>query len=256
MRVLSFNVNGIRAAAGKGLAKYLAAQEADVICLQELRASEEDVPADISALPGYHVFWHCAQRKGYSGVGLLSRQRPEQIVCGMEDEQTHSEGRLLRADLGSLSILSLYVPSGITGPVRQEHKMRFLERLLRYLSDLKARGRQVLICGDFNIAHQAIDLARPSANETTSGYLPEERRWMDDLLAEGFVDTYRALVGPEPGHYTWWNNFKAARPRNLGWRLDYQIGTPATAQRAKRGTIDRSVLFSDHAPVTIDYELP
>jgi exodeoxyribonuclease-3 len=133
--------------------------------------------------------------------------------------------------------------------------MRFLARLLAYLSDLKARGREVLVCGDFNIAHQAIDLARPSANEHTSGYLPEERRWMDDLLAEGYVDTYRALVGPEPGHYTWWYNFKAARPKNLGWRLDYQIATPATAARAKRATIDRSVLFSDHAPVTIDYEM-
>lgn len=255
MRVLSFNVNGIRAAAGKGLARYLVAQEADVICLQELRASREDVPSELSSLPDYHTLWHCSERKGYSGVALLSRQPPDQSVCGMEDEQTHSEGRLLRADFGGLSILSLYVPSGITGPVRQEHKMRFLARLLAYLSDLKARGREVLVCGDFNIAHQAIDLARPSANEHTSGYLPEERRWMDDLLAEGYVDIYRALVGPEPGHYTWWYNFKAARPKNLGWRLDYQIATPATAAQAKRATIDRSVLFSDHAPVTIDYEM-
>src|SRR5262249_25259785 len=130
MRVLSFNVNGIRAAAAKGLGKYLSAQEADVICLQELPASKEDVPEEISSLPGYQAFWHYAQRKGYSGVGLLSRRQPEQSFCGMEDEQTHSEGRLLRADFGPLSILSLYVPSGITGPARQEHKMRFLERLL------------------------------------------------------------------------------------------------------------------------------
>src|SRR3989442_572304 len=131
MRVLSFNVNGIRAAAGKGLAPYLVAQEADVICLQELRASREDVPSELSSLPGYHTLWHCSERKGYSGVALLSRQPPDQTVYGMEDEQTHSEGRLLRADFGGLSILSLYVPSGITGPVRQEHKMRFLARFWR-----------------------------------------------------------------------------------------------------------------------------
>ena len=255
MRVLSFNVNGIRAAAAKGLARYLTAQEADIICLQELRASKEDVPSEISSLPGYRTSWNSAERKGYSGVALLSRQPPDQISCGMEHEQSQPEGRLLRADFGGLSILSLYVPSGITGPIRQEHKMRFLARLLAYLSDLRAQGREVLMCGDFNIAHQAIDLARPTANEHVSGYLPEERRWMDDLLAQGYVDVYRALVGPEPGHYTWWYNFKAARPKNLGWRLDYHIATPATAAQAKRATIDRGVLLSDHAPVTVDYEM-
>src|SRR5216684_3016481 len=253
MRVLSFNVNGIRAAAGKGLAPYLVAQEADVICLQELRASREDVPSELSSLPGYHTLWHCSERKGYSGVALLSRQPPDQTVYGMEDEQTHSEGRLLRADFGGLSIFSLYVPSGITGPVRQEHKMQFLEHLLAYFTELKESGREMIICGDFNIAHQPIDLARPWANERTSGYLPQERAWMDALLSAGFVDTFRSLVGPEGGQYTWWNNFKGSRERNLGWRLDYQIATPATAARARAARIDRQAIFSDHAPLIIDY---
>jgi exodeoxyribonuclease-3 len=253
MRVLTLNVNGIRAATTKGLVPWISGQDADIICLQEVRAAPEHLPAEWASLQGYLPFWHFAQRKGYSGVGMLSRRPPDRTVSGARHSETEEEGRMIRADFGGLSIFSLYVPSGITGPVRQEHKMQFLEHLLAYFTELKESGREMIICGDFNIAHQPIDLARPWANERTSGYLPQERAWMDALLSAGFVDTFRSLVGPEGGHYTWWNNFKGSRERNLGWRLDYQIATPATAARARAARIDRQAIFSDHAPLIIDY---
>jgi exodeoxyribonuclease-3 len=252
MRLVTLNVNGIRSAASKGLVSWLATHGADLICLQEIRAAEDQLPAELLALEGYRAFWHCGERKGYSGVGLLARYPVEQVKCGIDHPEFEGGGRVLRAELAGFSVLSVYVPSGIMGGERQVQKMRFLDAFLQYLVALKA-NRELIVCGDFNIAHQPIDIYDPQRNENTSGYFPEERAWMDRLLAAGFVDVFRKLVGPEPGQYTWWSNFRNARKRNLGWRLDYQIASPGIAERASNPMIYGDVFFSDHAPVTIDY---
>lgn len=254
MRLLTFNVNGIRSAASKGLVNWLATREAEIVCLQELRAAEDQLPADLLALQGYRAFWHCAERKGYSGVGLLSRRPVEEVVCGIEQPQFEG-GRVLRADFAGFSVLSVYIPSGIMGGERQVQKMLFLDAFLQYLTALKSSGRELIACGDFNISHRPIDLYDPQRHQNTSGFFPEERAWMDRLVAAGFVDVFRHLVGEQAGQYTWWSNFRGARQRNLGWRLDYQIATPAIAQKAERATIEREPIFSDHAPLVIDYAI-
>jgi len=256
MRVVTLNVNGIRSAAGKGLIPWLSSRGADVICLQEIRAAEDQLPAALQSLEGLQAFWHCGQRKGYSGVGLLSRAAPQRIACGIDHPEFPAEGRVLRAEYNDLSVISLYVPSGIMGPERQAQKMRFLEILLEHLTFLKSQGRELIICGDFNIAHRPIDVYDPIGKQEVSGYRPEERAWMDALLERGFIDAFRARVGERAGEYTWWSNFRGARARNLGWRLDYQITTPGIAERVQHATIDRQAIFSDHAPLIMDYELP
>ena len=255
MRLVTLNVNGIRSAAGKGLVGWLAGQDAEIVCLQEIRAAEDQLPPELLTLEGYRAFWHCAERKGYSGVGLLARRPVEQVVCGIDNPDFQGGGRVLRADFSGFSILSLYIPSGIMGGERQVQKMRFLDAFLQYLTALKSSRRELIACGDFNIAHRPIDLFDPIRNENTSGFFPEERAWMDRLLAAGFVDVFRKLVGPEAGQYTWWSNFRGARKRNLGWRLDYQIATPSIAEQARSAAIYREVFFSDHAPLTIDYSI-
>jgi exodeoxyribonuclease-3 len=255
MRLLTLNVNGVRSAATKGLVSWLSGRDAEIVCLQEIRAAEEQLPSELLALEGYRAFWHCAERKGYSGVGLLSRRPVEQVVCGIEHPDFEREGRILRADFAGFSVLSVYIPSGIMGGERQAQKMRFLDAFLEHLAGLKSSGRELIVCGDFNISHKPIDLYDPKRHANTSGYFPEERAWMDRLLEAGFVDVFRKLVGPEPGHYTWWSNFRGARARNLGWRLDYQIATPGIAERAQRAVIERDAVFSDHAPLIVEYSV-
>jgi exodeoxyribonuclease-3 len=252
VRVFTFNINGFRSASGKGLLAWLSRQEADVICLQEVRAQEHQLPPILIELAGYRAHWLCAERKGYSGVGLLLRDKPDRLVCGMEDPELDREGRLLRADFGRLSICSLYVPSGITGAERQQHKMVFLNRLLDHFTRLRDAGRELLICGDFNIAHRPIDLAHPERNERTSGFFPEERAWMDRLIERGLVDVFRRVVGDVPEQYTWWTAWNKKYDR--GWRLDYQMATPAVAETARAARIYKDTAFSDHAPVSIDYD--
>ena len=254
MRLLTFNVNGIRAAAAKGLVSWLAARQAEIVCLQEIRAATQQLPPELVSLEGYRAFWHCAERKGYSGVGLLSRRPVEQVVCGIE-RPNFEGGRVLRADFAGFSVLSVYIPSGIMGGERQQQKMLFLDAFLQYLTSLKSSGRELIACGDFNISHRPIDLYDPQRHENTSGFFPAERAWMDRLLAAGFVDVFRKLVGEKPGQYTWWSNFRGARQRNLGWRLDYQIATPLIAEQAQSAVIHQEELFSDHAPLVIDYAI-
>jgi len=252
VRVLTYNLNGFRSAAGKGLFGWLSGEAADVICLQETRTAEANLPPVLIELPGYRAFWHSAEKKGYSGVGLLCRQKPDRVVHGLGDAAHDREGRLLRADFGDLSILSLYVPSGITGPARQAHKHEFLDRLLEHLRALKAEGREVLLCGDLNIAHRVIDLSSPGRSQGTSGFLPAERAWLDSLLAAGFEDVFRRVVGEEPGHYTWGTAWM--KKAGGGWRLDYQIATPKLSAAARAAHIERAAPFSDHQPVRIDYD--
>ena len=253
MRLLTFNVNGIRSAAAKGFVSWLAEREAEIVCLQEIRAAEEQLPPELLALEGYRAFWHCAERKGYSGVGLLSRRPVEQVVCGIESPSFEG-GRVLRADFAGFSVLSVYIPSGIMGGERQEQKMLFLDAFLQYLTALKSSGRELIACGDFNISHRPIDLYDPQRHENTSGFFPEERAWMDRLLAAGFVDVFRKLVGPQPGQYTWWSSRGRAWEKNVGWRIDYQVVSKSLAGRARTAYIYTGQRFSDHAPLTIDYD--
>ncbi len=255
MRILTLNCNGIRSAARRGLFDWLPSQSPDVICLQETRAQAQQLE-DASFRPdGYHCYYFEAERKGYSGVAAFTRRKPDRVVRGFGVPEFDGEGRYLELQIGSLSVVSLYLPSGSSGPERQASKFRFLDVFFPYLQRLGRRKRQYVLCGDFNIAHQPIDLENWRANQKNSGFLPEERAWLDRLFGElGWVDSFRE-VDKRPGQYTWWSNRGQARARNVGWRIDYQVVNPALAGRARAASIYKDSWFSDHAPLTMDYEL-
>jgi exodeoxyribonuclease-3 len=254
MRVITFNVNGIRSAERKGFARWLARVEGwDVVCLQELKAHADDVPKCLRAPRKCHASFHPAQRKGYAGVGIYARA-PATFASGFGSREFDTEGRYLRADFRDLSVISLYLPSGSAGPHRQASKFRFLEEFLPHLTQLRASGREIILCGDWNIAHQAIDLKNWRSNQKNSGFLPEERAWLTRVFDElGFVDVFRT-IDPRPEQYTWWSNRGASWTKNVGWRIDYQIATPGIAQRARAVSIYKNRRFSDHAPLVVDYD--
>jgi exodeoxyribonuclease III len=254
VRVVTLNVNGIRSAARKGLYPWLAAQKADVICLQEVKAQDSDLEGAPFAMKGYERHLHCAQKKGYAGVALYSRRRPQGVVVGFGVKEFDAEGRFLEANYGKLSVISLYLPSGSAGPHRQASKFRFLDKFFHHLKKLKDCGREVILCGDWNIAHKEIDLKNWRGNRKNSGFLPEERDWLTRVFEEvGFVDVFRRL-NQKPEQYTWWSNRGQAWAKNVGWRIDYQIATPGVAQKAQREAIYLKKRFSDHAPLRIDYD--
>jgi exodeoxyribonuclease-3 len=254
LRVVTLNVNGIRSAANKGLYRWLAAQKADLVCLQEIRARDGDLLEAMRAPRGLHGFFSHAEKKGSSGVGLYSRVRPAAVKQGFGVGEFDSEGRYLEARFGKLSVISVYLPSGSAGPHRQASKFRFLDIFLPHLRKLKRSGRHVILCGDWNIAHQAIDLKNWRSNQKNSGFLPEERAWLTKVFDElGFVDVFRTL-NAKPEQYTWWSNRGQAWAKNVGWRIDYQVATPGIAARARKESIYKRKRFSDHAPLTIDYE--
>ncbi len=250
-RIISFNANGIRAAFRKGFQSFLSEQEADIICLQELKAHTTVIPE----IASYQRFWHPAKRKGYSGVGILSKEKPDAVKRGMGIADYDEEGRVIRADFGDVSVLSVYVPSGSSQSKRQIFKMRFLEDFKAYTARLLVEDRELIICGDFNIAHKKIDLKNWRSNQKTSGFLPEERAWLDNYLSLGMVDAYREHIGPEAVSYSWWSLRTGARARNVGWRLDYQLTTPKLANAVKNSSIPMVPNLSDHAPVIMDYRL-
>ena len=253
MRVVTLNVNGIRSAAKKGLFPWLAAQKADVICLQEIKAQAADLEGGPFAIRGFERHLHSAEKKGYAGVALYSRNKPDAVVMGFGVREFDGEGRFLEANFGKLSVISLYLPSGSSGPHRQASKFRFLEKFLPHLRKLRRSGREVILCGDWNIAHREIDLRNWRANRKNSGFLPEERDWLTQVFdSVGFVDVFRRL-NQKPEQYTWWSNRGQAWAKNVGWRIDYQIATPGVAQTALREAIYLKKRFSDHAPLTIDY---
>ena len=255
LRIITLNLNGIRSAWNKGLAGWLASQNADVICLQELKAQKADLSNEMVTPPGYHAFYHCAEKKGYSGVGLWCRNKPDSVTEGIGHAEFDAEGRYLRADFGDLAVVSLYVPSGSSSPERQAAKFRFLDVFYPHLVALAKCGREVVVCADWNIAHREIDLKNWKSNQKNSGFLPEERAWMGKVLSDaGWVDVFRQLY-PECGEdgYTWWSNRGQAWARNVGWRLDYQLATPALAATAQVASVYKQQRFSDHAPLTIDF---
>jgi exodeoxyribonuclease-3 len=253
LRVVTLNVNGIRSAARKGLYRWLAAQKADVVCLQEIKAHEADLAGAAFALKGYHRAFCCAKKKGYSGVALYSRLAPDRLTRGFGAREFDDEGRYLEAIFGGLAVVSLYMPSGSAGPHRQASKFRFLKKFFSHLKALKSRGEEIILCGDWNIAHKEIDLRNWRSNQKNSGFLPEERAWLTRVLDElGFVDVFRRL-NARPGQYTWWSNRGQAWKKNVGWRIDYQIATPGVAKTAHREAIYLRQRFSDHAPLIVDY---
>ncbi|HYD58452.1 MAG TPA: exodeoxyribonuclease III [Burkholderiales bacterium] len=253
MKVVTLNVNGIRSAAKKGLFRWLAAQRADVVCLQELKCHETDLDAKLHGLKAFESCHAFATKKGYSGVAIYSRRKPDEVRRGMAVREFDNEGRYVEARFGKLWIVSVYLPSGSAGPHRQASKFRFLKRFLIHMKKIKDRGGEIILCGDWNIAHKEIDLRNWRSNQKNSGFLPQEREWLtrvfDDL---GFVDVFRKL-NDKPDQYTWWSNRGQAWAKNVGWRIDYQIATPRIAAKARRESIYRTRRFSDHAPLTIEY---
>jgi len=255
MRVISVNVCGIRSAAQKGLFRWLRRQRADFICLQETKSQEHQLPGHDVRLPGYHSFFCDAERKGYAGVALYCREKPSRVVRGFGISEFDSEGRYLEAQVGGLSVVSLYLPSGSAGPERQASKFRFLQAFSPHLARLRRSRRHYILSGDWNIAHRAIDLRNWRSNQKNSGFLPEERAWMDQLFGPvGYVDAFRE-VRPGPDLYTWWSNRGQARANNVGWRIDYQVVSGTLAGRARAASIYKEKRFSDHAPLIMDYDL-
>jgi len=254
VRVITVNVNGIRSAASKGLFDWVRRQRADVICLQETKAQEHQLDPARFRLPGYTAYFHDAQKKGYSGVALYCRREPDRVISGLDWPEMDAEGRYIQADFGKLSIASLYLPSGSSSEERQQVKFRFLDGFVPHLARMRRARREYILCGDWNIAHRNIDLRNWRSNQKNSGFLPEERAWLDRLFDEiGFVDVFR-LVDPRPDQYTWWSNRGQAWAKNVGWRIDYQIATPGIARTARAARIYKDRRFSDHAPLIIDYE--
>ena len=258
MRVISLNLNGIRSAASKGLYPWLENQNADLVCLQELKAQATDLTPEMRAPAGLQGYFHCAEKKGYSGVGLYARRRPDALVEGLGIPDIDAEGRYLEARFGALSLISLYLPSGSSSEERQAAKFSFMERFLPHLEQLAACGREVILCGDWNIAHKEIDLKNWKSNRKNSGFLPEERAWITEVFERlGFVDVYRKLYPDHTGEaYTWWSNRGQAWAKNVGWRIDYQVATPGIAALAQSAFVYKDQRFSDHAPLVVDYATP
>jgi exodeoxyribonuclease III len=254
LRIITCNVNGIRAAHGKGFTDWMLEQKPDVACLQEIKARESDLPQPLLAPRGLHAFFHPAEKRGYSGVAIYSKPEPDKVTLGLGVKEVDAQGRFLQADFGDLSVISMYMPSGTMGAEAQARKYAFMELLFPRLEAMMKSGREFVICGDWNIAHREIDVKNWKRNQTTTGFLPEERAWLTRVFEEhGFVDVFR-VVDPSPDRFTWWLQFGQAREKNMGWRIDYQIATPKIARLARKATIYTAENFSDHAPVVIDYD--
>ena len=254
MRIITLNLNGVRSASKKGFFLWLQKQKADIVCVQELKAQVTDLSNEMLAPKGYHGYFHCAERKGYSGVGIYCKHKPNKIVEGVGINKIDTEGRYLRADFDNLSVISVYFPSGSSGEHRQEAKFFFLKKFYPLLKKLTESGREIILCGDWNIAHKEIDLRNWRPNQKNSGFLPEERAWLTKILDKlKFVDVFRT-INQEPDQYTFWSNRGNAWDKNVGWRIDYQISTPSIAKKTTGVSIYKSERFSDHSPLIIDYD--
>ncbi|MGV6852999.1 MAG: exodeoxyribonuclease III, partial [bacterium] len=245
---------GIRASAKKGFFEWMQQEQPDIVCIQETKAQVHQLEDPIFHPQGYHCFYHDAQKKGYSGVAIYAKQKPDQVVVGMGWDDVDNEGRVLRADFGQLSVISLYLPSGSSKDERQDFKYRVMDQILPFFENLKAEGRELIICGDWNIVHKEIDIKNWKANQKRSGCLPEERAWLDKVFGKsGFVDGFRAIK-PDEVCYTWWSNRGRAWDNNVGWRIDYQVVTPNVGKTIKDARVFRDIKLSDHAPLILDYD--
>ncbi len=253
VKILTYNVNGIRAALRKDFASWLKATNPDVLCLQEIKANSEQFDESIFTDLGYHCFWNSAEKKGYSGVAILTKTKPQRVEYGCGIEQIDFEGRILRADFDGFSVMSAYFPSGSSGDLRQAFKMKFLNQFQTYINALKKDFPKLIISGDYNICHKAIDIHNPQRNKNTSGFLPEEREWMSGFIASGFGDSFRSL-NPEPHNYSWWSYRANARAKNLGWRIDYNMISKNLLAHLSRSAILSQAFHSDHCPVLVELD--
>jgi exodeoxyribonuclease-3 len=253
MRIVSYNVNGIRAAIKKGLIEWLTSEKIDVLCIQETKASPEDIDLTLFTSLGYHVNWFPAQKKGYSGVAIFSKKKPNKVVLGNGYEMSDAEGRVIRIDIDDITIVNAYFPSGTSGDLRQTYKYQWLNEFYDYLVVLKKERSQIIVAGDYNIAHQAIDIHDPKGNKKSSGFLPEERAWMDQLLANDWVDSFRTLHPEAVGAYSWWSQrFPSVRLQNKGWRIDYLCTTSSLLTKIKTAGILPDIKHSDHCPILLE----
>ena len=256
LRIISSNLNGIRSAIKKGFLPWMQSQHADFICMQELKAQKDDLENDVLNPNGMTGFFHHAEKKGYSGCGIYTPHIPNSVIYGFGNPEFDAEGRYVELQFKNLSVISIYMPSGSSSPERQAAKFRYLDAFLPHLKKLKNSGRQIIISGDVNIAHNEIDLKNWKGNLKNSGFLPEERSWLTNLFDQvGYVDVYRKIEpNASDASYTWWSNRGQAYAKNVGWRIDYQIATPDFAASAKNAAIYKEKRFSDHAPLIIDYD--
>jgi exodeoxyribonuclease-3 len=251
IKILSWNVNGVRAALKKGLLDWLKKTSPDILCLQETKASEAQLPPELRYPPGYEVVWNAAERPGYSGVATFSKKKPVSVKRGFGIAQFDREGRVLETDHGDFILFNIYFPNGKMGPERLKYKMDFYDEALKYFIKLTKKGKKLVICGDYNTAHHPIDLAHPKQNEDVSGFLPIERAWMDRLEKSGFIDTFR-VFNKEPSQYSWWDIRTGARARNIGWRIDYHFISENLKPHLKNAFILPEVMGSDHCPVGVE----
>ncbi|MFD2743124.1 MULTISPECIES: exodeoxyribonuclease III [Sphingobacterium] len=255
MKIITYNVNGIRAALKKGWLEWLKTAAPDVICIQEIKATPDQVPELVYLEQmGYEHYWYPAQKKGYSGTAIFTRKTPKQVVYGCGHEDYDFEGRTIRVDFDELSVMSVYFPSGTTGDIRQTFKYRFLDDFQAYSNKLIEEQPKLVVCGDFNICHRAIDIHNPKSNANTSGFLPQEREWMEQYLASGFIDSFRHL-NPEPHNYTWWSYRAGSRGKNLGWRIDYNMVSKALENQIVSSSIMAEAVHSDHCPTVVELAL-
>jgi exodeoxyribonuclease-3 len=252
-KIITYNVNGIRAAMSKNWLDWLNAVNPDIVCLQETKASPEQLETGIFEEAGYYHYWHSAEKKGYSGVAILTKNKPDHVEMGCGIDHIDAEGRIIRADYGDKSVISVYIPSGSSGDERQAYKMDWLDEFYDYIQHLKKERPNLLICGDYNICHKPIDIHNPVSNAKSSGFLPEEREWMSKFIDSGFIDSFR-YFNQQPHQYTWWSYRANARAKNLGWRIDYIMATQNLDKNLKRAVILPDAKHSDHCPMLLEMD--
>ncbi len=253
MKLISYNVNGIRSAMNKGFVEWLREENPDIIGLQEIKAHEKDIDSAVFRDMGYELYWYPAVKKGYSGVAIFSKIKPKSVTYGMNLNRYDDEGRMIQADFDNFSFISSYFPSGTTGEIRQGFKYGFLDDVYGYMQDLRRDYSSIILSGDYNICHRPIDIHNPISNKNSSGFLPDERAWMDRFTDSGFIDTFR-YFNPDPHQYSWWSFRANSRTKNLGWRIDYHMATRELQNRLKRAVILPNVKHSDHCPIVLELE--